>query len=54
VVFSCAKSIFVVDIQNSGIAELAPTRRGDVARLGLGFVLSEILANLLNAAIAAV
>ncbi|SJZ91199.1 concentrative nucleoside transporter, CNT family [Trichlorobacter thiogenes] len=41
-----------VGIQIGGIGELAPTRRSDVARLGLRCVLAATLANLLNAAIA--
>ena len=41
-----------VGIQIGGIGELAPTRRSDVARLGMRCVLAATLANLLNAAIA--
>lgn len=43
-----------VGIQIGGIGELAPTRRSDVARLGLRCVLAATLANLLNATIAGV
>jgi CNT family concentrative nucleoside transporter len=43
-----------VGIQIGGIGELAPTRRTDVARLGLRCVLAATLANLLNATIAGI
>jgi CNT family concentrative nucleoside transporter len=43
-----------VGIQIGGLGELAPTRRSDVARLGLRCVLAATLANLLNATIAGV
>lgn len=43
-----------VGIQIGGIGELAPTRRSDVARLGLRCVLAATLANLLSATIAGV
>lgn len=41
-----------IAIQIGGIGELAPSRKGDVARLGLRCVLAATLANLLSAAIA--
>ena len=43
-----------VGIQIGGLGELAPSRRTDVARLGLRCVLAATLANLLNATIAGV
>ncbi|QOX78653.1 NupC/NupG family nucleoside CNT transporter [Trichlorobacter lovleyi] len=43
-----------VGIQIGGIGELAPTRRSDVARLGMRCVLAATLANLLNATIAGI
>lgn len=43
-----------IGIQIGGIGELAPSRRKDVARLGLRCVLAATLANLLNAAIAGI
>jgi CNT family concentrative nucleoside transporter len=43
-----------IAIQIGGIGELAPSRRGDVARLGLRCVLAATLANLLNATIAGI
>ncbi|MBC7963870.1 MAG: NupC/NupG family nucleoside CNT transporter [Steroidobacteraceae bacterium] len=43
-----------IAIQIGGLGELAPTRKGDVARLGLRCVLAATLANLLNAAIAGI
>lgn len=43
-----------VGIQIGGLGELAPTRRSDVARLGLRCVFAATLANLLNATIAGV
>ncbi|MBW4057128.1 MAG: hypothetical protein HIU83_17410 [Proteobacteria bacterium] len=41
-----------IAIQIGGIGELAPSRKGDVARLGLRCVLAATLANLLSATIA--
>jgi len=41
-----------IAIQIGGIGELAPSRKGDVARLGLKCVLAATLANLLSATIA--
>lgn len=41
-----------IAIQIGGLGELAPSRRADVARLGLRCVLAATLANLLNATIA--
>lgn len=43
-----------VGIQIGGLGELAPTRKTDVARLGLRCVLAATLANLLNATIAGI
>jgi CNT family concentrative nucleoside transporter len=43
-----------IAIQIGGIGELAPSRRGDIARLGLRCVLAATLANLLNATIAGI
>lgn len=43
-----------VGIQIGGLGELAPSRKGDVARLGLRCVLAATLANLLNATIAGI
>ncbi|MBJ6799657.1 NupC/NupG family nucleoside CNT transporter [Geomonas propionica] len=43
-----------VGIQIGGLGELAPSRKSDVARLGLRCVLAASLANLLNAAIAGI
>ena len=41
-----------IAIQIGGIGELAPSRRGDIARLGLRCVLAASLANLLSATVA--
>ena len=43
-----------IGIQIGGLGELAPSRRTDVARLGLRCVLAATLANLLNATIAGI
>lgn len=43
-----------IAIQIGGIGELAPSRRSDVARLGVRCVLAATLANLLNATIAGI
>lgn len=43
-----------VGIQIGGLSELAPSRRNDIARLGLRCLLAATLANLLNATIAGV
>ena len=43
-----------IAIQIGGLGEIAPTRRQDVARLGMKAVLAGVLANLLSAAIAGI
>jgi len=43
-----------IAIQIGGLGEIAPSRRRDVARLGLRAVLAAVLANLLSAAIGGV
>jgi concentrative nucleoside transporter, CNT family len=42
----------VIAILLGGLAQIAPKRRGSVARLGVRAVLAGTLANLLNAAVA--
>ena len=42
-----------IGIQLGGIGAMAPTRRGDLARLGLRALLGGFIATLINASIAA-